>query len=71
MLRTYKPISTNINPLSTNPTKWSNTQKQFVGNSVVEHFVGLGLKGLSIFGRFRQFQEKKILSRSIMMADIS
>ena len=27
-------------PLSTNPTKWSNTLKQFV------HFVGLALKGL-------------------------
>ena len=23
----------NINPLSANPTKWSNTLKQFVGNS--------------------------------------
>ena len=31
-----------INPLSTNPTKWSNTLKQF-GN----HFVVLELKGLS------------------------
>ena len=36
-----------INPLSTNPTKWSNTLKQFVGNlstnclSVFDHFVGL------------------------------
>ena len=41
-----------INPLSANPTKWSNTLKQFVGNlpknclSVFDHFVGLALKGL-------------------------
>ena len=43
-----------INPLSANPTKWSNTLKQFVGKlptnclSVVDHFVILALKGLSI-----------------------
>ena len=41
-----------INPLSANPTKWSNTLKQFVGKlppnclSVFVHFVGLALKGL-------------------------
>ena len=41
-----------LNPLSANPTKWSNTLKQFVGNlptnclSVFDHFVGLALKGL-------------------------
>ena len=39
-------------PLSANPTKWSNTLKQFVGNlltnclSVFDHFVGLALQGL-------------------------
>ena len=39
------------NPLSANPTKWSNTLKQFVGNfptnclSMFDHFVGLALKG--------------------------
>ena len=33
-----------LNPLSANPTKWSNALKQFVGNS---HFAGLALKGLS------------------------
>ena len=44
----------NINPLSTNFTKWSNTLKQFVGNlptnclSMFGHFVGLPLKGLSM-----------------------
>ena len=42
-----------INPLSANPTKWSNTLKQFVGKlptnclSVFGHFVKLALKGLS------------------------
>ena len=41
-----------LNPLSANPTKWSSTLKQFVGNmpmnclSVFDHFVGLALKGL-------------------------
>ena len=41
-----------FNPLSTNPTKWPNTLKQFVGKlptnclSVFGHFVNLALKGL-------------------------
>ena len=41
-----------FNPLSANPTKWSNTLKQFVGKlpsnclSVFDHFVGMVLKGL-------------------------
>ena len=40
-----------INPLSVNPTKWSNTPKQFVATvdvlfeNVFEYFVGLALKG--------------------------
>ena len=44
-----------INPLSANPTKWSNTFKQFVGKlptnrlSVFDHFVGLALKGSTKF----------------------
>ena len=33
-----------FNPLSANPTKWSNTTKQSLG--VFDHFVGLALKGL-------------------------
>ena len=43
-----------LKPLSPNPTKWSNTLKQFVGNlttnclSVFDHFVGLVLKGLNV-----------------------
>ena len=40
-----------FNPLSANPTKWSNTLKQFVGKlqivCVFDHFVGLALKGLT------------------------
>ena len=36
-----------LNALSANPTKWSNTLKQFVGNlSLFDHFVKLALKGL-------------------------
>ena len=41
-----------LNPLNANITKWSNTLKQFVGKvptsclSVLDHFVGLALKGL-------------------------
>ena len=41
-----------FNPLSANFTKWSNTFKQLVGNlptnclGVLDHFVGLALKGL-------------------------
>ena len=44
-----------INPLSANPTKWSNTLKQFVGKlptnclSVFDHFMNLELKGLTYF----------------------
>ena len=43
-----------INPLSSNPTKWSNKLKQFVGNlptncvSVFDYFVLLAVKGLNI-----------------------
>ena len=43
-----------FNPLSANPTKWSNTLKQFVGKlptnclSVFDHFVRLVVKGFSI-----------------------
>ena len=42
-----------INPVSTNPTKWSNTLKQFVGRlptnclSVLDHFAGLAFNGLN------------------------
>ena len=43
------------NPLSANPTKWSNTLKQFVGSllptnylGVFDHFEGLALTGLNL-----------------------
>ena len=42
-----------LNPLNTNPEKWSNTLKQIVGNlpticlSVFDHFMNLALKGLT------------------------
>ena len=44
--------SEEVNPLSANFTKWSNTLKQFVGKlptnflSVFDHFVGFAFKGL-------------------------
>ena len=47
-------ITNFLNPLSANPTKWSNTFKQFVDKlptnclSVFDHFVGLALKGLKV-----------------------
>ena len=47
-------VSIKINPLSANPTKWSNTLKQFVGKlstnclSVFDHFVELVLKALKV-----------------------
>ena len=47
-----------INPLSTNPTKWSNILKQFVGNfptnclSVFDRFAGLALKGLDWVNKY-------------------
>ena len=49
----------NLNPLSANPTKWSNTLKKFVGNlptnclSVFDHFVKLALKRLRILDYLR------------------
>ena len=45
-----------LNSLNANPTKWSNTLKQFVGKmpmnflSVFDHFVGLALEGLTKLG---------------------
>ena len=49
-----------FNPLNTNPTKWSNTLKQFVGKlstnwlSVFDHFVKLALKALGFSACPRQ-----------------
>ena len=43
----YDELITALNPLSADPTKWSNTLKQFVvGFSGFDHFLGLALKGL-------------------------
>ena len=45
-------VAENVNLLSANPTKWSNTLKQFVAKlpanclSVFDHFMILALKGL-------------------------
>ena len=52
-LQCYLSIDLILNPLSANFKKWSNTLKQFVGKlptnrlSVIDHFVGLSLKGLT------------------------
>ena len=51
MLKNYQK---KLNPLSANPTKWSNKLKQFVRKlptnclSVFDHSVGLTIKGLKI-----------------------
>ena len=43
-----------VNSLNANPTKWSNTLKQFISNlptkylSVFDYFVGFALNGLTI-----------------------
>ena len=56
-------IRSDLNPLSANPTKWSNTLKQFVGKSrrivltVFDHFAGLVLKGLKITFALLTFEE--------------
>ena len=51
-IKNMPTVVKNFNPLNANPTKLSNTLKQFVCNlstnclSVFYHFVGLALKGL-------------------------
>ena len=59
-----------IKPLSANPTKWSNTLKQFVDKlltnclSVFDHFVKLAFKGLKnsvIFFTFPRRDKLKML----------
>ena len=43
-----------VNPLNANPTKWSNTLKQFVGNlptnclNVLDHFWGVGAQRVNV-----------------------
>ena len=54
ILKLFKLNNLKINPLSANPTKWSNALKQFVGNlltiflTLFDHFVKLTLKGLIV-----------------------
>ena len=54
MLLTKHPCFHEFDPLSANPTEWSNTLKQFVGKlptnylSVFDHFAELALKELSL-----------------------
>ena len=61
-----------INPLSTNPTKWSNTLKLFVGKlptnclSVFDHFVKLALKGLMFALRANRVIIKRSSSRNLL-----
>ena len=49
----FRIFESNVNPLSANSTKWSNTLKQLVRKlptnclSVFDHFMGLALKGLT------------------------
>ena len=50
-------------PFSANPTKWSNTLKQFISKllmnclSVFDHFVGLALQGLKHIGLRRRLTD--------------
>ena len=59
-----------VNLFSDNPTKWSDTLKQFVGSfptncsCVFEHFVGLALKGLNLKSNERQDHSKRSISYS-------
>ena len=52
-LISFKIVNILLNPLSTNPTKRSNTLKKIIGNfpanylSVFDQFMGLTLKGLT------------------------
>ena len=54
----FSNIDCYLNPLSANPTKWSNKLKQFVANfstnclSVFDHYAGLALKGIRKFTKF-------------------
>ena len=57
-----------VNPLNANPTKWSNTLKQFVGNlptnclSRFDHYLGLALKGFRYI--FYKTFERQLLTRT-------
>ena len=58
-----------INSLRANPTEWPNTLKQFVDNlprnrlSVLDHFVGLTLKGITEINKLRHIEQILLQSR--------
>ena len=64
-------IRTRVNPLSANPTEWSNTLKQFVGKlstnclSVFDHFVKLALKRLNSFKTHKNYTQRNTLGHSV------
>ena len=65
-----------INPLSTIPTKWSNTLMQRNCLSVLDHFVGLAVQGLTRSGGGRKGTtitektfERKIISFLIILME--
>ena len=63
------------NPLSFNPTKWTNTPKQFVGNlptnclGVFDHFVGLALKRL-ILSEFKRVNHQRTYCFLMIVGEI-
>ena len=65
-----------VNLFSDNPTKWSDTLKQFVGSfptncsCVFEHFVGLALKGLNLKSNERQDHSKRSISYIVLVTEI-
>ena len=68
ILKQITEVKLIFNPLSANPTKWSNTLKQFVGKlptnclSVFDHFWGLALNGLNIpYWEIREYLAGKYL----------
>ena len=74
IMRSSKLEKTYFNPLSANPTKWSNTPKQFVGNlptnclSVFDHFVILALKGLrnKLINYQKPTRSRKVIAASFI-----
>ena len=65
----FNPFCVNVysfNPFSVNPTKWSNTLKQFVGNSgrivlsVLDYFVGLALKELNALKKMETLEQNEL-----------
>ena len=51
----YNNFINEVNPLSANPTKWSNTLKQLVSNLLI--FVGLARKSANLFDLFENLFE--------------